>query len=564
MFPAFFLVLALPACGGSSGNGEGYDAATAADAAIEKEELPLVTSQERYSEADFLAKVEADNDLLALWNQLQKDGYAKFLDAGVTEDEDGIKVVWGEAYAEGKQVKGLVRHCKGDDCVSAIWLFDADGPVWTGADGKEIEPRGIGLPILLKSLEGHSLANATHVYRAALDEMPTDFPEIDLSERRFFVLNTFGPLWGNGSMDATAIADAAEDSGGFDEVESQTYVRVGDVDYVLTHTHPFDVVVWLTQAIREEAKTDKVYKPVGLTANAGLFGDESYDRDHLMDMISTNPLQGPGLMLLAGCETMGDGNGGGEEKKSLPTDLDNKSRILVGFEKCGDARDVLQASRLFVEAYLGGKSLGDAIAAGNVYLTGEGSDLVMKTLPTTDLTTTFIKDLGGFWDVYSEDGVPGPTLFTAHVLILNQCTDKNGQTYKQDESFSSAWSKDTTWQGPFFSGKRVNPENFVDLAIQGALISIKEDARFFFSVKGSLGPKVQDVLIYGNAIINKIVVDKKKPDEFVIQFSGEGRSTSFVNENGDDCIMQPPLLVSSTGEPSTFKIPVTWKAPQGE
>jgi hypothetical protein len=557
------LLLCLPACGGSSG-GDSDVAAVTDTAAPPKEELPLVTSQERYTEADFLAKVEADSDLVFLWDKLQKQGYTKFLDVGVTEDEDGVKVIWGEAFGDGLPVQGLLRHCKGDDCVSVLWSFVGDDLVWRGKDGLEVEPRGIGLPVLLKSLEGHAYDNPTHVWKAAVDELPTDLPDIDVTKRRFFLLNSFGPLWANGTLDTSTLETLAKDSGAFDQVQHKQYARTGDVDFAMAQSHPFDALVWLTQAVREEAKTGKVYKPVGLTANAGLFGDKTVDRDHLGYMLSANPLQGPGLMVLAGCETMGDGNGGGELDKSLPTDLDNKARVLVGFQKCGDARDVLQATTLFVDAYLGGQTLGDALASANAYLTSQSSDLVMKTLPSADLASVYLKDVSAFWDQYTDDGVPAASFFNANILIINQCTDKSGKEYQQDESFTSAWSKEISWQGPFFAGARKNPGNFVDLEISGALLAIREGAHFFFAVKGSLGPKVQETLIYGNAVVKKIVVDKEKPDEFTIQFSGEGRASSFVNENGDTCVMQPPLLVSSTGEPSTFKLPVTWKAPAAE
>ena len=54
-------------------------------------------------------------------------------------------------------------------------------------------------------------------------------------------------------------------------------------------------------------------------------------------------------------------------------------------------------------------------------------------------------------------------------------------------------------------------------------------------------------------------MDKEKLDEFILEFKGQGVASPYLNEACDQCVMQPPLLVTSTGEPSSFKIPVTFK-----
>ena len=555
------LAVLLAACSGGSGGGES-DASGPVDdlGGIIKVPMASVNKQDRYTPADFLSKVEADAKLQALWSKLQADGYTAIDNAGVTEQSDGVKVTWSEASGASQPLKGIVQHCTGDDCVAAIWTFSGDEVVWEDETGGEITPRGIGLPVLLKELEGHSYDNPTHVKRQALDP-PTEMPEIDVSKRRFFILSSFGPLWADGSLDTSRLEKKVLDSGSFDSVEHETYARAGDVDYVLTHSHPFDAMVWLAQGVREEAKTNAVFKPIGLTVNVGVFGDSLYDRTRIEEMLEVNPLQGPGVLVLAGCETMGDGNGGGELDKSVPVSLDNKARLLAGFKKCGDARDVLMATELFIDSYLAGKTAGSSLAAANDYLGAEKSELEMVLLPEADPDAVFLTDVSKFWDLYTDDGDPGPSRIISNILIINKCTDPaTGNEYQEDEFFAIAWSDEISWAGPFFSGARTKEANDVDFTIDGALLEIKEGAHFFFAVKGGLKPEVQELVLYGTGEIVGVVVDDEKPDEFVIKFKGQGSASAYKNKEGHQCVMQPPMLKTTTGEPSSFKIPVTWKA----
>lgn len=545
-------------CGGGGGDADESDVVAAVDGfSVKKDPMPLVNKQERYSEADFLSKVEADPALQALWSKLQQDGYTKLTHAGITEQDDGVAVIWAEAYGTSLPIKGMARHCNGDDCLAALWKRQGNDVAWEDVDGGSLEPRTIGLPVLLKALEGHSFDNPTHSVQAL--DVPEQLPEIDVTKRRFYLVSSMGPLWAQGALDTSDLEKLAKDAGAFDEVEKTNYVRGAEMDTILLHSHPFDVLVWLGLGVREEAKTNQVWKPIGMTVNRGVFGDELYDRDQIADKLDTNPLKGPGLMVLAACESMGDGNGGGEWDKSLPVTLDNKARVLVGFKKCGDGRDILAATQLFFQSYFGGATLGDSLVAANSYLAGEESDLEMVTLPETDLEQTFLVDLDSFWDAYTDAGTPGDSLFIANILVINMCEDEAGNQYQEDEFFVPTWSDEVSWSGPFFSGARVSSENKVDFELEGALIRIQEGAQFFFSVKGSLKSKVQGVTLYGTGLIENIKVEEEKLNEFIIQFKGQGHASAYTNAEGHSCVMQPPLLVSTTGELGSFKVPVTLK-----
>jgi hypothetical protein len=551
-------------CGGSGGADSDASGINEDSGPVVKTELPLVQEMASYSEADFLSKVEADSDLQEIWSALQAEGYTKFQYAGLTRQGDDTTVLWGEVAGA---TTGLLRHCQGDDCLGVRWTLAGNTVTWQDSAGQEVTPRGVGLPVLLKQLEGHSYDMPTHVVDLALDDPPDQLPVIDVSKRRFYLLNAFGSLWGEGHLDVGALESAAKDSQAFDSVVRHDYVRADVVDDLLLHSHPYDVLVWFGQTVREEAKTNEIWKPIGMTTNVGLFGDTLYDQKRLSDRVESNPLNGPGLMVLAGCETMGDGNGGGAQDKSIPVTLDNQTRVVVGFKQCGDARDVLEATRQFLSSYLSGSqgaSLGTALDKANAYLASQDSDLAMTTFEGADLTLRFLPDVDDFWSLYTDDGEPGDSIFNSYIHIVNKCTAPDGTTYQEDEDFASAWSKETKWTGPFFTGSRTNPENQVDFSFSGALVEIAEEAHFFFVVNGSLSPRVKDLTLYGTGVIDKIVLDKEKLDEFILEFKGTGKASPYVNEAGDTCEMQDPLLVSSTGEPGTFKIPVTWRQDEAQ
>jgi len=262
--------------------------------------------------------------------------------------------------------------------------------------------------------------------------------------------------------------------------------------------------------------------------------------------------------VLVGCQSMGD-DGGGALDKSVTVTLDNKTRLVVGFEGCADARDLLGAADRFLDFYLEGTPLSETLDRVNAGLSEDGAAAKMVALPDTDLSQTFLADVSAYWDRYSLDGDPEPAFFDTNIHIVNQCKGTDGKTYMEDEAFISAWSKETVFQGPFFSAERVNPQNKVDFRLEGALMNIVEGGHFSFMVSGSLSPEVQDLTLYADAVIEKVITDKEKPDEFIIEFKGQGKASPYRNEKGDICEMQDPYLVSTTGEPGTFKIPVTLK-----
>ncbi len=551
----------LSACdggGGSSSGGEEGDTTGGGDGDLDP--VTEVTLQETMSAADFMGEVEGDANLQACWNQMTGLGFGAVIRAGRTSQE-GIEVMWGHAVDGASRPGALVRHCAGDDCVEAVQTYDAGKAQWSDCDGDAIDTRGVGWPILLKALDGHKLENPTHVKRYALD-LPDELPEVDITARHFYVVNSFGDVWGDGDVTLKAVVSAAKDADVFDQAIEQPYVQISRIDDILLGSHPFDVLVWFGQGVREEAKTGEVWKPIGMTANAGGFGDVLYDRDRMEDLLFANPFRGPGIIFLAGCETMGDGNGGGTDawEDNLPSILANGQRTVLGFRKCDDARLVKQATITFWEAYFGGATIQGGIDAANATLTEMKSDMTLVLDWLSDPEKSLQIGLDDYWQDYVSAGDPGEVMIQANINVANICWEggPDGPTYSEMEFFVSPWAKPLTWTGPFFEGARVNAENDVDLSFKGSLTELRPGAHFYFVVQGSFNPKMKGITVYADAEIEKITVDKDKPDEFVVHFKGAAKGTPYTNEAGDTCQMQDTQLLSTTGEFSKLQVKMAW------
>jgi len=555
----------MSACGGGNSGGEGRgDEDSRGDVAVVLEPVTEVTLQETMSPADFMSEVEGDGVLQACWNNMTGQGFGGVSRAGRTS-QAGVEVMWGHAVDGSSRTGALVRHCAGEDCVVAVQTYEAGKALWSDCDGAALEPRGVGWPILLKALDGHDFENPTHVKRYALD-LPDELPEVDISARHFYVINAFGDLWGDGDVTLKAVVDAAKDTGVFDQAIEQNYAQTSRIDDILLGSHPFDVLVWFGQGVREEAKTGEVWKPVGMTANAGGFGDVLYDRDRMEELLFANPFRGPGIVFLAGCETLGDGNGGGTDDwdDNLPSILANGQRTVLGFRRCDDARLVKQAACTFWESYLDGSTVRDAVDAANGYLADMESGMTLELDWLSDPEKSLQLGLDDYWQDYVAADQPGDVMIQANVNINNICWDQDNadETYNEMEFFVSPWTKPLAWDGPFFEGARQNPDNDVDLSFKGSLTEIRPGAHFYFVVRGDFSPKMKGITIYADAVIEKITVDKEKPDEFSVLFKGSAKGTQYTNEAGDTCQMQDTQLLSTTGEFSKLQVASAWVGPE--
>ncbi len=548
--------------GGTGGGGGGDEGDTGGGGGAGLEPVTEVTLQETMSPADFMGEVEGDATLQACWNSMTALGFSGVTRAGRTS-QAGVEVMWGHAVDGASRPGALVRHCTGDDCVVAVQTYDGGKALWADCDGGALAPRGIGWPVLLKNLDGHDFDNPTHVKKYALD-LPDELPEVDISARHFYVINAFGDLWGGGDVNLKGVIDAAKGTGVFDQAIEQNYAQMSRIDDILLGSHPFDVLVWFGQGVREEAKTGEVWKPIGMTANAGGFGDVLYDRDRMDELLFANPFQGPGIIFLAGCESMGDGNGGGTDDwdDNLPSILANGNRSVLGFRRCDDARLVQLATIEFWEEYLDGGTIQDGVDAANAVLSDRKSDMTLELDWLSDPEKSLQLSLDDYWqDVVGADD-PGEVLIQANIHVVNICWKPDESTYSEPEFFVSPWVKPLTWEGPFFEGTRVNPENNVDLAFRGSLTELRPGAHFYFVVQGDFSPKMQGVTVFADAEIEKITVDKEKPDEFVVLFKGAAKGTQYTNEEGHTCQMQDTQLLSTTGEFSKLQVKMAWMGPE--
>ena len=559
---AVVLGLMFGGCDGGAGGGTGGEGSDTVGGGGDLAPVVEVSLQETMAPADFMGEVEGDADLQACWNHMTTLGFGGVTRAGRTA-QAGVEVMWGHAIDGESRPGALVRHCTGDDCVVAVQTYNAGKAAWTDCSGDMLEPRGVGWPVLLKSLDGHDFDNPTHVKQYALD-LPDELPEVDISARHFYVINAFGDLWGDGEVTLKTLVTAAKEVGVFDQAIEQNYAQMSRIDDIFLGSHPFDVLVWFGQGVREEAKTGEVWKPIGMTANAGGFGDVLYDRDRVEELLFANPFRGPGIIFLAGCETMGDGNGGGTDDwdDSLPSILTNGQRTVLGFRRCDDARLVKQATLIFWDEYFSGGTIQDGVDAANAVLGELKSEMTLELDWLSDPEKMLQVGLDEYWQGYVSADDPGEVMIQANINVNNICWKQDDSTYSEMEFFVSPWAKPLTWEGPFFEGARQNPENKVDLTFKGSLTDLRPGAHFYFVVQGDFSPKMQGMTIFADAEIEKITVDKEKPDEFTVLFGGSAKGTQYTNENEDICQMQDTQLLSTTGEFSKLQVKRTWTGPE--
>ncbi len=216
------------------------------------------------------------------------------------------------------------------------------------------------------------------------------------------------------------------------------------------------------------------------------------------------------------------------------------------------------ATEVFWEEYLTGSSVRDGADAANGYLADMESEMTLELDWLSDPAKSLQLGLDGYWQDYVAEDDPGETMIQANINVANICWDQNEDTYSEMEFFVSPWAKGLTWDGPFFEGERKNDENQVDLSFKGSLTELRPGAHFYFVVEGSFSPKMQGITVYGDAVIEKITVDKDKPDEFVVHFKGAAKGTQYTNEQGHSCRMQDTQLLSTTGEFSKIQVKRAW------
>ena len=558
-------------CGGeSTSSGEKKDDGAADGGAADVIQIQSVrTVQQALDAAEWSKALAADAALDGLAKQMIQPLQA----AGVIEDDDGGRLVWGEYAASGlsprQEVKVIYRFCAGAKAGSGCSVGQGDhtatGVSLRDEGGKVVSHVGIGRAVLSKeAVKGQSDGYPT-VLRGALKQSglldPTAaaawFAQVAWGKRRFVVLNAYGPEVGVLGSKTLAAANA---SGRYDEVFELSYGRRTDMDRLLATLTPLDTIVWLGAGVVETYKSGAPAKSVGMTVSLGIFGDAYYHRDYLAAALDHPPLGGPGMIVLAGSDTLfadSPGQSGifASYLRAFPY------RPVVGFEGKMDAVAADAAAAALIGGLADGGDLAQAMGAAGT-AGGAKANCLLEL------------DSRKLWKLPEPNGTLFAKAAKSGKLKLHMsinpliCVDIGGIGAACDAaSFDAAFKAgkevdaakltakhatflcDTAFDGPFFSCSAKNATFGSDFEVHGVLRGTSVGDQLAVYARGTAGDRVQGVALVG---VGTIKVADVGGGTTTLLFDGEAVASAFTDDKGRCCITKKPALSSNISELSSL------------
>ncbi|MEC8025726.1 MAG: hypothetical protein VX223_17475 [Myxococcota bacterium] len=535
-------VLTVAGCGsdsagsGSTGGSSGLDGS-------DNLSLPtnVITTQNHLSESSFTAQIPSE--LQDVVQGLQSSGFNTFQGAGTVEDSDGNTALWA-VYADAAGAEGgAVLACLANGACTPLRTSRTTSGALSlqGVDGADASPPWSAAPALLRDLVGQDHSGRTSIATGALtaDEIPT----VNIARRRMVIANAFGPAQG---VQLGAWRSLAAASGAFSSVELIDYASVFVLEDAIQHAAPADALIWVGAGVRE--KLGNEYKTIGMTANRGLYGDVTVRGvEEIRQWLDANPYGGPGLVVLVGEETHGDGGSQANKPAAIFSEFSDieTHRIVVAVQGRSDTASILEASQKFLSEYMTGSTLREALDAGNAIFESAGgtASLVTNREGTSEAVT-----FPGALDAFFSDAPPkDPVRANIYLNVANVCIRQGtGDGYSEDEGQVNFFV-DVTFDGPFFQGSReweVEGEA-LQADVQGVMLGREPGDGVFLTFFGDVKPSVKGLTIWGSgAIEDRSDIDN--PNR--IFFDGKVLATEYTNGNGDTCQLKSPTLSGSTSE----------------
>ncbi|MFT7621849.1 MAG: hypothetical protein ACI9WU_001014 [Myxococcota bacterium] len=535
------LAICLAGCGSDTSSSDGGSSSTTGEGtgggAIELPENVL-DEQLSISISDWDSVVAQDQDLQQAMTEAAADGYPDVIAAGRIKDTSDNIAYWAvlSKASDGKE-RIIVRVC------------DAESACQAGVVTAAGEWAAGGIPLMVAPAMVKDLTDADHegISNVSAALSVDEVPVVDLRKRRFVLANAFGPAFG---VNLSGWKSMAQGTGAFTDVQHSDYVRASVVEDALKAASPFDVMVWVGASVREELGPN--HKTIGMTVNRGIYGDETFTASRARDAIKASPFGGPGLIVLVGEETRGDGSSQQDKNLSLFKELSDaeSGRIIVAIQGRPGPAKALEASEAFLVAYMtNAASLGEAVATANLILEGTGGELVSSRASIAD-TTFFVSSLSGPF----EGDSPKAVRSTHFINIANTCfPDINNPSdfYKENEGHASFFA-DVDFDGPFFSGGRVAPEVNLDVTIEGVLLGTEAGDRLYVRISGDLKPSMRGITVWGAGVLQD-EFDKDNPGR--IFYNGSALTTDYTNDKGDTCVLLSPTLTGATSQNSWLNLP---------
>lgn len=523
------------------------------------------TVQSTLDEAAWQAEVAADANLAQVVSDVPA---GSFQAAGVIEDGDGRTVHWAEYATSDVAARpdafGVVRVCGADGaCQWGGARYTAEDASFARLDAGDWADLTLGEPVLFKDLVGKNYQKKETVLvvgaLAQSEFLPKPLAEARVAMgggevRRCVVFNAYGPQLG---VDADAFRSACEATGRFDEITVLHYARRADVESWLPSLSPLDVAVWLGAGVQEGASpsTGKPPKAIGMMLSRGVVGDELYDRQQAQTLLTHAPFGGPGLLVLAGSNTLAwnfrnDNGIFGQYLTRAP------HGPVVGFEGNVTVATAGQAFADLMAGLTAGDSLGAAIAAADA-----SGATVHTTLSDEQAAAWRIPDAdAGFWET-----APSSGQLTLHVKVDPLCVTTN-EACSVDALYAALESGDqvppaqltashatfrcdVTFDGPRMACTAKDAATSADFSMQGVMLGTEVGDRWQVYLRGTTDPRYGDMVFAGTASVEAADV---AGGTSTLTFGGEATGGTYVNNQGHCCVPKTPLFQDTQGNKSTL------------
>ncbi|MBM4387618.1 MAG: hypothetical protein FJ088_07755 [Deltaproteobacteria bacterium] len=533
--PVFLLSLSFFSCSGGGTESQPEDVFEAANNEIYGGNY--ITESKAFSEEEAAAAINSEQGLSSLLDSLKNGGYGEFVSSGEINDQSGTYLFYAHYSNAGGGIKTLVKACE-SECVYAIQEIKEGKAVWSDALGGETGVVKLGIPPLLKELKGHDW-NGLSVYMLPLAGKESQAPayELDLEGRRFIFLSPYGNTYEFQAFDK--VLERAGDTGAFSNLKVDYAVKA-DLNNLLIYSHPYEIIVIAAPYVRELLKSEpsKIYRTFGLFLTNGGFSEILFDSPAFESALKKVEMGGPGLVFLAGGESIGDGTDGSKNIKSIVSALEAKQKTVVGFVGNLPTQVIAESTALFFEKYFGGSPLGDAVNEANKALAGKGFGAKLAANPSADMQMKFVKDPQQYW----EGKQPSGGEINSFIIMRRVCKDSNGKITTEDEKQGNIWVKEIAFDGWRFSGQRDfegSQGEQLSIKVRGILLERKEGAPIFFISEGDINSEVLDLTVYGKGKVTKV---KNSGGKTEISFDGDAEATPYKNSAGDSCVLKYPKL----------------------
>lgn len=495
---------------------------------------PVSTVQEELAESEFLGLVSDDTDLESLREKITSDGYTTFITAGKIEDADGARLIFA-AYSDAQgDIRTLLRYCIQTDCTAALARLDKGEVEWSDINGNAIPVRQITVPYLLRELT----VTGDKTSLVAPLTQPVDPTSIDLTRRRLLVVNQFGSAFG---LRGEELVQELAKGGLFTDVTVFDYANASDLTKAVVSSYPHEILVVISQPVRQLFKQSvstgqpNWYKTVGLEMSQGIYGFSMIRSESIASIFRSAPLSGPGLVLLVGSESLGDGTDGMyKAPASMMQQLNISGKVVAGFIGSAPPAILLDVTKTFLFELAMGRTAKEAKDQANAYLEAYLSKARMAFTDDSDEDYRLLPPSHNFY----EGPAPKSADFAPYFHFRLYCASGPGKPEKAiEEKQANPLFRDLTVEGPIFRGEmemEISPEKTLKAKVLGVLGELRKGAHFYFVFEGDAKEGYEGLTLYGNA---EIIDIKASENLTTLEFTGSAEALPFTDQHGQWCTL---------------------------